>query len=58
MTSVQDGAFYGWPFSYFGNHVDTRVDAAAARDWSPRRSCPTTRLAPTPLRSGLTFYDG
>jgi glucose/arabinose dehydrogenase len=25
MTSVRDGAFYGWPFSYFGQHVDTRV---------------------------------
>lgn len=25
LTSVQDGAFYGWPYSYFGRHVDTRV---------------------------------
>lgn len=25
LTSVKDGAFYGWPFSYFGQHVDTRV---------------------------------
>jgi glucose/arabinose dehydrogenase len=25
MTSVQDGGFYGWPFSYYGDHVDTRV---------------------------------
>jgi glucose/arabinose dehydrogenase len=25
MTSVQDGAFYGWPWSYFGDHVDERV---------------------------------
>lgn len=25
MTSVQDGGFYGWPFSYFGEHVDERV---------------------------------
>lgn len=25
MTSVRDGAFYGWPYSYYGNHVDTRV---------------------------------
>src|SRR3954471_16882635 len=24
-TSVQDGGFYGWPYSYFGQHVDTRV---------------------------------
>lgn len=25
MTSVQDGGFYGWPYSYFGPHVDERV---------------------------------
>jgi glucose/arabinose dehydrogenase len=25
MTSVTDGSFYGWPYSYYGNHVDTRV---------------------------------
>jgi len=26
LTSVQDGAFYGWPYSYYGQHVDTRVE--------------------------------
>jgi glucose/arabinose dehydrogenase len=25
MTSVREGGFYGWPFSYFGSHVDARV---------------------------------
>ena len=25
MTSVKDGAFYGWPYSYYGQHVDERV---------------------------------
>ena len=25
LTSVKDGAFYGWPYSYFGQHVDVRV---------------------------------
>jgi glucose/arabinose dehydrogenase len=25
MTSVRDGAFYGWPYSYYGSHVDKRV---------------------------------
>jgi glucose/arabinose dehydrogenase len=24
LTSVRDGAFYGWPYSYFGQHVDKR----------------------------------
>lgn len=26
LTSVKDGAFYGWPFSYWGQHVDNRVE--------------------------------
>lgn len=25
MTSVKDGAFYGWPYSYYGQHIDPRV---------------------------------
>ena len=31
LTAVRDGAFYGWPYSYYGQHVDERVAAAAAR---------------------------
>ncbi|MCU7373760.1 sorbosone dehydrogenase family protein [Paucibacter sp. O1-1] len=26
LSSVQDGGFYGWPYSYFGQHLDTRVE--------------------------------
>jgi glucose/arabinose dehydrogenase len=26
LTSVRDGGFYGWPYSYFGQHVDGRVE--------------------------------
>lgn len=29
LTVVQDGGFYGWPFSYFGQHIDHRVDPQA-----------------------------
>lgn len=25
MTSVQEGGFYGWPYSYYGRHIDPRV---------------------------------
>jgi glucose/arabinose dehydrogenase len=25
LTSVEEGGFYGWPYSYFGQHIDTRV---------------------------------
>lgn len=26
MTAVQDGGFYGWPYSYYGDHLDPRVE--------------------------------
>lgn len=26
LTSVRDGGFYGWPWSYYGQHVDQRVE--------------------------------
>ena len=26
LTSVQDGGFYGWPYSYYGHHLDPRVE--------------------------------
>ncbi|MFJ4293808.1 PQQ-dependent sugar dehydrogenase [Cupriavidus sp. NPDC089707] len=29
ITSVRDGGFYGWPYSYFGQHVDERVKPPA-----------------------------
>ena len=44
MTSVKDGGFYGWPYSYFGQNVDVRVKpqdpakvaSAIVPRWSPR----------------------
>ena len=45
MTSVRDGGFYGWPYSYFGTHVDTRVEAAAA---GSRREGDRARLRARP----------
>jgi len=26
MTAVKDGGFYGWPYSYYGNHLDPRIE--------------------------------
>jgi glucose/arabinose dehydrogenase len=39
MTSVRDGAFYGWPYSYYGQHVDVRVQP-------PQPALVATALAP------------
>ena len=27
LTSVQEGGFYGWPYYYYGNHVDSRIES-------------------------------
>ena len=45
MTSVRDGGFYGWPYSYFGRHVDTRVKPPPA---GPGGQGPGPRLRPRP----------
>ena len=55
LTSVKDGGFYGWPYSYYGQHVDARVKpqdpakvaAAIAPDYG---------LGPHTASLGLTFY--
>jgi hypothetical protein len=49
---VEDGGFYGWPYSYWGQHVDSRV-APQRPIWWRKPSYPATRSAITspPLRS-------
>ncbi|WP_414697012.1 PQQ-dependent sugar dehydrogenase [Paraburkholderia sp.] len=56
MTAVKDGAFYGFPYSYWGQHVDTRV--------TPQRpALVATAIAPDyalgnhTASFGLVFYD-
>ena len=49
LTSVKDGAFYGWPYSYYGQNVDPRVQPQRPIS-SPRQSRPTTPLAHTSRR--------
>ena len=58
LTSVRDGGFYGWPYSYYGQHVDERVQAANGPTWWPRRSRPTTRSGRTPRRSAWPSPSG
>ncbi len=51
MDRVKDGGFYGWPYSYYGQHVDVRMQPQRARTWWRKRQRPITRWAPTPPRS-------
>ncbi|SEI43334.1 Glucose/arabinose dehydrogenase, beta-propeller fold [Frateuria terrea] len=56
MTAVREGAFYGWPYSYYGAHVDERVkpqDPARVA----RAVVPDYALGPHTASLGLAFYD-
>jgi glucose/arabinose dehydrogenase len=54
MTSVKDGAFYGWPYSYYGQHVDVRVKPQAP-DMVARAIAPDYALGPHTASLGLNF---
>ena len=57
MTSVKDGAFYGWPYSYYGQNIDIRV-----KPQNPQKVAsaikPDYALGPHTASLGLTFYTG
>jgi glucose/arabinose dehydrogenase len=54
MTSLKDGGFYGWPFSYFGQHVDSRVKPQDP-DMVAKAIVPDYALGPHTASLGLTF---
>jgi glucose/arabinose dehydrogenase len=55
LTSVKDGGFYGWPYSYWGRHVDQRVKPTRP-DLVSRAITPDYGLGPHTASLGLTFY--
>ena len=57
MTSVKDGAFYGWPYSYWGQHVDDRVKPQRP-DLVKTAIAPDYALGAHTASLGLTFYEG
>ncbi|MDR5762635.1 sorbosone dehydrogenase family protein [Caballeronia sp. LZ035] len=57
LTSVKDGAFYGWPYSYYGQHVDDRVKPHRA-DLVQSAILPDYAVGAHTASLGLTFYDG
>jgi glucose/arabinose dehydrogenase len=55
MTSVKDGAFYGWPYSYYGQHVDPRVEPQRP-DLVEKAIAPDYALSSHVAPLGLAFY--
>ena len=57
LTSVRDGGFYGWPYSYYGNHVDARVKPARP-DLVAKAIVPDYALGNHVAPLGMAFYEG
>ncbi len=57
MTAVKDGGFYGWPYSYYGQHVDERVKPQRP-DLVAKAIVPDYALGPHTASLGLTFAKG
>ena len=56
-TSVKDGGFYGWPYSYIGGHVDTRVPQREP-DLVKRALVPDVLIPAHSAPIGIAFYTG
>jgi glucose/arabinose dehydrogenase len=56
MTAVHEGAFYGWPYSYYGAHVDARVQPPDPAQVA-RAVAPDYALGAHTASLGLAFYD-
>ena len=57
MTALKEGAFYGWPYSYFGQHVDERVKPQRP-DLVERAVVPDYALGPHTASLGLCTANG
>jgi glucose/arabinose dehydrogenase len=57
MTALRDGAFYGWPWSYYGSHVDTRVTPPNPA-LVAKATVPDYALGPHTASLGLAWAGG
>jgi glucose/arabinose dehydrogenase len=57
ITSVKDGGFYGWPYSYYGQHVDVRVEPQNP-NLVAKAIAPDYAVGPHTASLGLTFAEG
>jgi glucose/arabinose dehydrogenase len=57
LTSVKDGGFYGWPYSYYGQHVDPRVEPQRP-DLVAKAIVPDYALSSHVAPLGLAFNTG
>jgi glucose/arabinose dehydrogenase len=58
LTSVKEDGFYGWPYSYFGQHEDPRMKDKQRPDLVQKAIVPDMPLGSHTASLGLLFYDG
>jgi glucose/arabinose dehydrogenase len=56
LTSVKEGGFYGWPYSYFGQNVDPRMKDDPRPDLVQKAIIPEVNLGSHTASLGLAFY--
>lgn len=56
ITSVRDGAFYGWPYSYYGHHIDERVTPQQP-ELVAKAIAPDYAVGAHTAPLGMIFYD-
>lgn len=56
ITSVKRGGFYGWPYSYFGNHLDPRMEGQG-KDLAAKAIVPDVPVGAHTASLGLAFYN-
>jgi glucose/arabinose dehydrogenase len=57
LTSVKENGFYGWPYSYYGQHKDPRLKDYPADSLVSRAITPDVALGSHTASLGLVFYD-
>lgn len=58
VTSVKQGAFYGWPWYYIGDHEDTRPGGGPRPDLKGKVTTPDVLLQPHSAPLGVSFNPG
>ncbi|WP_434672622.1 PQQ-dependent sugar dehydrogenase [Pseudomonas sp. R1-15] len=57
ITSVKDGGFYGWPYSYYGQNIDVRVEPQNP-ELVAKAIAPDYAVGPHTASLGLSFAEG
>lgn len=58
LTSVREGGFYGWPYSYWGKNPDPRMEGKQQPDLVAQAIVPDLSLGAHTASLGLAFYKG